>query len=187
MNEPHKPNLGANKTNNNMYIAHMSMRYALLGVMAVILAAYPAYADDGATVAQDMIEMWTDIRNNYLTMTYFDESHPTPDVAATETVSSAIEMYEATRAEPQVQVRDRGNFVKHPTNPYGTTVVAFEVINSMSTNEAVYPFVIDAGTLRILAEGAFPGTVGLFATFSMTLIGRWRRSYQIYRTLMAHG
>ena len=138
-----------------------------MGIMAamLVLATYPAYATDIATSAQDLIDIWTDIRNSNLIKAYFEESYPTPDVAAVETVKSAIELYEATRAEPQVQVRDRGNFVQHPINPYGTQVVAFEVINSMHTNEEIYPFVIDAGTLKMLAEGAFPGTVGLYATF----------------------
>lgn len=143
------------------------MNHGLLGIVAAVLAvaAYPACAEDNATVAQDMIDNWTDIRNNLLVEIYFEKSYPTPNMAAIETVKSAIELYEATRAEPQVQIRDRGNFVKHPTNPYGTDVVAFEVINSMNANEAVYPFVIDVGTLKILAEGAFPGAVGLSATF----------------------
>ena len=143
------------------------MNHGLPGIIAVILvvATYPVYAEDNATIAQDMIDNWTDIRNNHLVGIYFEKSYPAPDLAAIETVKSAIDLYEATRTEPQVQVRDRGNFVKHPTNPYGTTVVAFDVINSMSTNDAVYPFVIDVGTLKILAEGAFPGAVGLSATF----------------------
>ena len=135
--------------------------------MAAILvaAAYPAYADDTATTAQELIDIWTDIRNDHLVEFYFEKSYTTPEMATIGTVNSAIELYDATRAEPQVQVRDRGNFVKHPANPYGTTVVAFEVINSMNTDEEVYPFVIDAGTLKMLAEGAFPGTVGLSAVF----------------------
>ena len=131
----------------------------------VVAAAYPAYADDTATTAQELIDIWTDIRNDHLVEMYFERSYTTPEMAAIGTVNSAIELYEATRAEPQVQVRDRGNFVKHPTNPYGTTVVAFEVINSMNANEEIYPFVIDVGTLKMLAEGAFPGTVGLSAVF----------------------
>ena len=143
------------------------MNGVMLGAITSILMVtiYPAYAGDTATAAQDLIDIWTDIRNDHLIQIYFEKSYPTPDMAAIETVKSAIELYEATRAEPQVQVRDRGNFVKHPINPYGATVVAFDVINSMNTREAVYPFVIDAGTLKMLAEGAFPGTVGLSATF----------------------
>lgn len=136
-----------------------------MAAILVVAVAYPVYADDAATTAQNLIDIWTDIRNDELIKSYFEESYPTPEMAAMGTVNSAIEMYEATRAEPQVQVRDKGNFIKHPINPYGTTVVAFDVINSMNTNEAIYPFVIDVGTLTMLAEGAFPGAVGLSATF----------------------
>ena len=143
------------------------MAGVMFGAMAAILvaAAYPAYADDAAMTAQELIDIWTDIRNDHLIEFYFEKSYTAPEMAAIGTVNSAIELYEATRAEPQVQVRDRGNFVQHPTNPYGTTVVAFEVINSMNAQEEVYPFVIDVGTLKMLAEGAFPGTVGLSAVF----------------------
>ena len=143
------------------------MNGALLCTAAAILvaAAYPAHADDFASSLQDAIDIGTDLRNDYLTEIFFGESYPTPRIAAVETVERSIELYESTRADPQVQVTERGTFVRHPANPYGTTVVAFEVINSMSTSEEVYPFVIDFGTLKVLAEGAFPGTVGLYAAF----------------------
>lgn len=130
-----------------------------------MVAAYPAYADDFAASVQDVIDSWTDLRNDHLARSFFGESYQTPETAAVETVKSAIGLYELTRATPQVQVTDRGTFVQHPANPYGTTVVAFEVINSMHTEEEVYPFVVDAGTLEVLAEGSFPGTVGLSAVF----------------------
>ena len=174
LGQAHRPRIRLNnppafKTYNNMYCCGIRMNGVMLGggVMAAILvaAAYPAYADDTATTAQELIDIWTDIRNDHLVEFYFEKSYTTPEMATIGTVNSAIELYDATRAEPQVQVRDRGNFVKHPANPYGTTVVAFEVINSMNTDEEVYPFVIDAGTLKMLAEGAFPGTVGLSAVF----------------------
>ncbi len=146
------------------------MRMVLLGSITAIMALAavgPAYAeDDGFTASiQDAIDSMTDLRNDYLVERFFGESYPTPRVAAVETVNSAIDLYESTRADPRVQVADRGTFVKHPTNPYGTAVVAFDVINSMSTDMEVYPFVIDVGTLKILAEGAFPVTVGLSAFF----------------------
>ncbi|MCE2508437.1 MAG: hypothetical protein J4G04_03930 [Nitrosopumilaceae archaeon] len=143
------------------------MKGALLAAVAVTLAAaaYPAYADDYAASLQDVIDIWTDLRNDYLAESFFGESYTTPEMAAVETVNGAIGLYESTRANPQVQVTQRGTFVQHPINPYGTTVVAFDVINSMHTSEEVYPFVIDAGTLKVLAEGAFPGTVGLSAVF----------------------
>ena len=112
-----------------------------------------------------MLDAWTDLRNSYLIENFFGESYPAPEMAAMGTVSNAIEMYELTRATPQIQVTERGTFVSHPLNPYGTPVVVFDVINSMHTLEEVYPFVIDASTLEMLAEGAFPGTVGLYATF----------------------
>ena len=143
------------------------MNRVLLGAVAAMLvaASYPAYADDFAASIQDVIDTLTDLRNDHLVESFFEESYLTPRTAAVGTVESAIELYESTRADPQVQVTDRGTFVQHPANPYGTTVVAFDVINSMSTSEEVYPFVIDAGTLEVLAEGAFPGTVGLYAAF----------------------
>ena len=143
------------------------MKTILMGALVAVLAAasYPAYADEYLENVNHVLDAWTDLRNNYLIENFFGESYPTPETAAMETVSNAIEMYELTRAAPQVQVTERGTFVSHPLNPYGTPVVAFDVINSMRTLEEVYPFVIDAGTLDMLAEGAFPGTVGLYATF----------------------
>ena len=80
-------------------------------------------------------------------------------------MNSAIALYEQTRAGPNVPITERSSFTHHPINPYGTTVVAFDVINSMNTDNEVYPFIIDAGTHKILAEGAFPSTVGLSAFF----------------------
>lgn len=41
---------------------------------------------------------------------------------------------------------------------------AFETVNGMET-EDIYPFAIDAGTLAVVAEGAFPRVVGLPAIF----------------------
>ena len=143
------------------------MKIVLMGALVAVLAAasYPVYADEYLENINHVLDAWTDLRNDYLTENFFGESYPTPEMAAMGTVSNAIEMYELTRATPQVQVTERGTFVSHPLNPYGAPVVAFDVINSMRTLEEVYPFVIDAGTLEMLAEGAFPGTVGLYATF----------------------
>ncbi|MBI1657580.1 MAG: hypothetical protein IS632_02240 [Thaumarchaeota archaeon] len=142
------------------------MKLALLVAAATMaVAVYPAYADDYAASLQDAVDITTDLRNDYLAESFFGESYSIPRIAAVETVNSAIDLYESTRADPQVQVTQRGTFIQHPINPYGTTVVAFDVINSMHTSEEVYPFVIDAGTLKMLAEGAFPGTVGLSAVF----------------------
>ena len=144
------------------------MKAILLGSMAVVLAvtANSAYAnDDFAVSIQDAIDAMTDLRNDYLAESFFGESYPTSRTAAVETVNSAIDLYESTRADPHVPVTARGTFVQHPINPYGTTVTAFDVINSMNTDMEVYPFVVDVGTLKILAEGAFPATVGLSAFF----------------------
>ena len=145
----------------------MPTNCVLLYAAAAILvaAAYPAYADDPVVSLQDTIDIATDLRNDYLAEAFFGESYPTPRIAAVETVERAIELYESTRTDPQVPVSERGTFVRHPLNPYGATAVAFEVINSMNTDEGVYPFVIDFGTLKVLAEGAFPATVGLYAAF----------------------
>ena len=151
---------------NNPLFSILRMKLALLVAAATMaVAVYPAYADDYATSLQDVIDVLTDLRNDNLAESFFGESYVTPRMAAVETVNSAIDLYESTRATPQVQVTQRGTFIQHPINPYGTTVVAFDVINSMHTSEEVYPFVIDAGTLKMLAEGAFPGTVGLSAVF----------------------
>ena len=140
---------------------------ALLGAAVVVLAAaaYPAYADDFATSLQQVVDTWVDLRNNHLIKTYFEATYTTPEMAAVETVKAAIDLYDDTRADPQVPITERGSFVRHPINPYGTTVVAFDVINSMGTTKEVYPFVIDVHTMKMLAEGAFPGTVGLAAVF----------------------
>ncbi len=143
------------------------MKAVQLGSMVVVLAmaAYPAYADDFAVSIQDSIDTMTDLRNNYLAEKYFGESYHSQRTAAVETVNSAIALYEQTRPGPNVPITERSSFTYHPNNPYGTTVVAFDVINSMNTDNEVYPFVIDAGTHKILAEGAFPSTVGLSAFF----------------------
>ena len=142
-----------------------ALMYATTAAAIIIAAAYPAYADDFSASLQDAVDITTDLRNDYLAETFFGESSPTPRIAAVETVERAIDLYESTRADPHVPVTERGTFVRHPINPYGTTVVAFEVINSMNAREGVYPFVIDFGTLEVLAEGAFPATVGLYAVF----------------------
>ena len=54
----------------------------LLGAVAAILVAvsYPAYADDYAASVQDVIDAWTDLRNNYLAESFFGESYPTPEM-----------------------------------------------------------------------------------------------------------
>ena len=141
------------------------MKAILLGGMAAILtvaATTSAYADDGAFVVsiQDAIDAMTDLRNDYLAEKFFGESYLTPRTAAVETVNSAIDLYEQIRADPTAQAAERGAL---PGNQRGA--VAFDVINSMSTDKEVYPFVVDVGTLEILAEGAFPATVGLSAFF----------------------
>lgn len=140
------------------------MKMVLLGAMTVVLAVAvnSAYADDFAASIQDSIYAMTDLRNNYLAEVYFGESYLTPRTAAMETVKSAIDLYELTAADPYVLVAERGTL---PSSQYGPVAVAFDVINSMSTDMDVYPFVVDAGTLRIVAEGAFPATVGLSAFF----------------------
>jgi len=131
----------------------------------MVVAAGSAHADDFAASIQGTIDDMVDLRNDYLIENFFGESYVTPRTAAVETVNSAIALYESTRAGPQVPIEQRSAFVQHPLNPYGTTVVAFDVINSMNADTEVYPFVIDVGTLKILAEGAFPATVGLSAFF----------------------
>ena len=138
------------------------MKAVLLCAMAIVLAVAvnSAYADDFAASIQDSIYTMTDLRNNYLAEKYFGESYPTPRTASVETVKSTIELYELTRADPYVPVTSRGTL---PGNPYSG--VAFDVINAMNTDKVVYPFVVDVGTLRIVAEGAFPATVGLSAFF----------------------
>ena len=103
------------------------------------------------------------MRNTYLAERAFGDSYLTPEIAAMETVRSAIELYESTKAH-QVSVGDQEYFARH-TNPYGPGEVAFDVINSMRSNAEVYPFVLDAATLKVVAEGAFPVTVGLSAVF----------------------
>ena len=145
------------------------MKAVLLAGMAAILvvAANSAYADEDrfAMSIQDAIDDITELRNSYLAEKYFGESYLSQRTAAVETVNSAIALYEQTRPGPNVPITERSSFTEHPNNPYGTTVVAFDVINSMNTDNEVYPFVIDAGTYKILAEGAFPSTVGLSAFF----------------------
>ena len=139
------------------------MKAPLLCAVAVVLAVAvtSAHADDFAASVQDSIHAMTDLRNDYLIEKYFGESYLTQRAAAMETVNSAIELYELTRAYPYALVAERGTT---PANQPGAEV-AFAVINSMKTDMDVYPFVVDAGTLNIVAEGAFPATVGLSAFF----------------------
>ena len=137
------------------------MKAILLGSMAVVLAvaANSAYADEDrfAMSVQDVIDNMTELRNNYLAEKYFEDSYLLQRTAAVETVNSAIDLYEQTSADSTGQAPQRASaFTGH---------VAFDVINSMSTDKEVYPFVIDVGTLEIVAEGAFPTTVGLSAFF----------------------
>ena len=142
------------------------MKAAILGAMAVVIAisAYPAYADDDLSVSlQGAIDDLVEVRNAYLAERAFGDSYLTPEIAAMETVRSAIELYESTKTH-QVSVGDQEFFVRH-TNPYGPGEVAFDVINSLRSDAEVYPFVLDAATLRVVAEGAFPVTVGLPAIF----------------------
>ena len=42
---------------------------------------------------------------------------------------------------------------------------AFDAINTMESADLIYPFVLDADTLDVVAEGAFPDVVGLPAVF----------------------
>ena len=42
---------------------------------------------------------------------------------------------------------------------------AFAVINTMESADLIYPFVLNADTLEVVAEGAFPNVVGLPAVF----------------------
>ena len=126
----------------------------------MVVAVNSAYADDFAASVQDSIHAMTELQSNYLTERYFGGSYLTPRTAAVETVKSAIELYELTNMDPYVQVAERGALPGSQSSS-----VAFDVINSMNTDMAVYPFVVDADTLRIVAEGAFPATVGLSAFF----------------------
>ena len=41
----------------------------------------------------------------------------------------------------------------------------FEQVNQMESDDAIYPFVLDADTLEVVAEGAYPIVVGLPAVF----------------------
>ena len=138
------------------------MKVVMLCAMAlmVAVAVNSAYADDFAASIQDSIYAMTDLRNGYLVEKYFGESYPTPRTAAVETVKSAIDLYELTRADPYAQVAERGTLPGSQNSG-----VAFDVINSMNTEMEVYPFVVDVDTLAIVAEGAFPATVGLSAFF----------------------
>ena len=139
------------------------MKTVLLCAVAVVLAAAvtSAHADDFAASVQDSIHAMTDLRNDYLIEKYFGESYLTQRAAAMETVNSAIELYELTLEYPYTLVAERGTT---PANS-DVAVVAFDVINSMKTDMDVYPFVVDADTLDVVAEGAFPATVGLSAFF----------------------
>ena len=132
-------------------------------LIGVAVYAHPAYADDLSVSLQGAIDDLEGARDAYLAERAFGESHVTHQVAAMETVKSAIELYESTKTH-QATVKPPEYFVRH-TNPYGSGAVAFAAINSMETDSAVYPFVVDVATMRVVAEGAFPVVVGLPAIF----------------------
>ena len=67
----------------------------------------------------------------------------------------------ALRLEPDTAVRAVEDFV---TMYDSEGTAAFETVNGMEA-EDIYPFAIDAGTLAVVAEGAFPQVVGLPAIF----------------------
>ena len=129
----------------------------------MVLVAQGAYADEFVTSLQMSIDGVEDARNAYLAKLFFGDTHETPKMAAMETVRNAIELYESTKTH-QVTVGHPEYFVRH-ANPYGPGEVAFAVINSMGSDAEAYPFVVDVGTMKVVAEGAFPVVVGLPAIF----------------------
>ena len=101
------------------------MKGAVLGAMVVVMAmfVYPAYADDDGlpVLVQGAIDDLVEARNAYLAERAFgDSSYLTPELAAMETVRSAIELYESTKTH-QVSVGDQEFFVRHhrPVRPRG--------------------------------------------------------------------
>ena len=64
----------------------------LLGAAAA--TSYPAYADDFTSSVQDVVDAWTDLRNDNLAERFFGGSCLTPRMAAVGTVESAIDLYD---------------------------------------------------------------------------------------------
>ena len=134
-------------------------------LMVVIAVLPPAHADDVAESMGEAIKTLTDARNAYLAEQTFGGISGSDSLAAMEVVERAIELYEQEKAD-YITVGDQETRLQHILNaPERTNQVAFSVINSMESKEAVYPFVLDAHSLNVVAEGAFPMVVGLPAIF----------------------
>ena len=132
--------------------------------MLVLALAVPgAYAEDTAESMSQIIVSLENMRNEILVERFFSDTYEDPKMAVTETVKNTIELYESTKTH-QVTVGDLEYFVSN-TNPYGPGAVAFDAINSLRSDAEVYPFVVDVASMKVVAEGAFPVTVGLSAVF----------------------
>ena len=135
-----------------------------IGAAILLVLVIPgAYADDTVESMSKVIANLENLRNEILTERFFDDTYEDPKTAVVETVKSAIELYESTKAH-QATVSDTEYFVRH-TNPYAPGTVAFNAINSLRSNAEVYPFVMEVATTKVVAEGAFPVAVGLPAIF----------------------
>lgn len=120
--------------------------YSVLGasiafVVAVSAMPYAMANEDVSAELSDIIAELTDVRNSQLVEMYFGDSYSSPESAAKGTVSNAMALFDAM-----------GD-------------AAFDAINSMNSNDEHYPFVLHAGSFEVVAEGAYPNTVGLPAIF----------------------
>lgn len=137
-----------------------------VAVLSLIMTASPpvAYADVTTSI-QDAIEELEEGRNAYLLEQYFGDISGIPTFAAQEVVQNAINLYDSQKTDyitvGDQEVRLRNNILD------SSGQVAFDVINSMNSEDAVYPFVVDVNSMLMVAEGAFPSVVGLPAIFLM--------------------
>ena len=143
--------------------------WTLMSMAAIFMTAIailpPVHADDVAESMGEAIKTLTDARNAYLAEQTFGDISGSGSLAAMEMVERAIALYEQEKAG-YITVGDQETRLQYILNaPERTNQVAFSAINSMESEEAVYPFVLDAQNLNVVAEGAFPMVVGLPATF----------------------
>lgn len=122
-----------------------SAAIAALAVMVMSMAMAGAVQPSHADSLDDVVSQLADIQRAWQAHlaggSYDTEFTSPPDPAVQGIVEDAISLYESEGAG------------------------AFATINAIESEGVYYPFVVDADTLHVVAEGAFPVVVGLPAIF----------------------
>lgn len=123
-----------------MQSATMSAILAIVGVV-LVGSLQPIHADSSNDVLDQLADIQRAWQAHLAGGSYTAEFTSSPDLAVQRTVENAVRLYDSE----------------------GTDV--FATINAIESEGAYYPFVLDANTLDVVAEGAFPIVVGLPAIF----------------------